>query len=137
MMNFPTFSIITATYNAAKVLDRTIASLGKQTFRDFEWLVIDGASRDDTLAKLRAAGDVVSHCISERDEGIADAWNKGLALAKGKNVLILNAGDVYDPDCLQVMAQRADGQRIICSHARLAREDGRDVGVFLAKPHKL
>lgn len=131
------FSIVTATYNAGRLLDRTIASLRSQTYRDFEWLVVDGASKDDTVARIEAAGDLVSRYVSERDEGIADAWNKGLALASARYVLILNAGDTYDPDFLEVMAQRADGRRIICSHARLAKEDGREIGLFLAKPHKL
>lgn len=131
------FSIVTATFNAEALIGRTIASLRSQRYRDFEWIVIDGASTDRTVARVQEADDLAPTIVSEPDEGIADAWNKGVALARGENVLILNAGDSYDPDCLQVMAQRADGRRIVCSHARLAKEDGADVGMFLAQPYKL
>jgi len=131
------FSIVTATYNAGKLLDRTMASLRAQTYRGFEWLIVDGGSKDDTVARIQAAGNLVSRYVSERDEGIADAWNKGIAMAGAQHVLILNAGDTYDANCLETIAQRVDGQRIVCSHARLATEDGRDVGMFLSQPHKL
>lgn len=131
------FSILTATFNAEALVGRTIASLRAQRYRDFEWIVIDGASTDRTVALVREAEDLAPRVISEPDEGIADAWNKGVAMARGEHVLILNAGDSYDPDCLQVLAQHVDGRRIICSHARLANEDGSEVGMFLAQPGKL
>lgn len=137
LASLPSFSIVTATYNAGTLLDRTIASLSAQTYKNFEWIVIDGDSKDDSLERIKRAGCLVDRWLSEPDEGIADAWNKGLALAKGTHVLILNAGDAYDPDFLLAVAENCDGRRIVCSHARLVAQSGRQSGVFLAKPHKL
>ena len=133
----PTFSIVTAVFNAGAVLHRTIESVRCQSYKDFEWIVIDGGSRDDSVAKIQAAGKLVTRWISEPDEGIADAWNKGLSLATGTHALILNAGDSYDADFLATIAAHANGQGIICAHARLLREDGRSAGVFRARPAKL
>lgn len=94
-------SIITATYNAAPVLPRLIESLRAQADRDFEWIVVDGASTDDTLAILAAAGDVVTTFISEHDFGIYDALNKGLKTASGDYYLVLGADDSLYPDAIK------------------------------------
>jgi glycosyltransferase involved in cell wall biosynthesis len=133
----PVFSIITATFNAGKVLGRTVHSLVSQTCQSFEWIIVDGASGDDTVERIEAAGEVVSSWVSEPDEGIADAWNKGIARARGQYILILNAGDTYDPEFLEKLKPHCDGRRIVCSHARLCAEDGTIVGKFAAKPDKL
>jgi len=133
----PLFSIITATYNAGALLQRTIESLSAQACRDFEWIVIDGGSTDDSVERIEAAGALVSRWVSEPDEGIADAWNKGLALAGGEYVLILNAGDTYDPEFLTAIAASCNGRQVVCTHARLSTEDNRPAGVFRAQPAKL
>lgn len=92
------FSIITITYNAEKVLQRTLDSVRSQTYRDMEHLIIDGASTDKTVAmadayRQRASYDVVVR--SEPDRGIYDAMNKGLRLATGDYVVFMNAGDTF------------------------------------------
>lgn len=92
------FSIITITYNAEKVLQRTLDSVRSQTYRDMEHLIIDGASTDETVAmaeayRQRASYDVVVR--SEPDKGIYDAMNKGLRLATGDYVVFMNAGDTF------------------------------------------
>lgn len=133
----PTFTVITATFNPGPLLDRTMRSLAAQTFQDFEWIVIDGGSTDDTLTRIQAGPLHPAFCISEPDEGIADAWNKGIARARGKHVAILNAGDTFDPRFLQRVLECADAKRIVCSHARLLTEGGRQVGVLRAEPRKL
>lgn len=89
----PRISIITATFNAAEQLPYTLRSLREQTFREFEWIVVDGNSTDGTQALLRENGDLVSHWISEPDRGIYDAFNKGCALARGEWLIFLGAGD--------------------------------------------
>lgn len=133
----PKFSIITAVFNGCELLDRTIESLRAQTCKDFQWVVVDGASTDGTVEKIKLAVDVVDEFISESDNGISDAWNKGLVRAKGEYVLILNAGDTYDPTFLEVIGARCDGQRVICSHARILSEASIEVGIFRAQPQKL
>lgn len=94
-MDKPLISIITVTFNAAKDLPATLASVGEQSFRDFEHLLIDGASTDNTLSVAREVGGVDIRILSERDKGLYDAMNKGLKRAKGKYVIFLNAGDAF------------------------------------------
>jgi glycosyltransferase involved in cell wall biosynthesis len=91
----PTFSVITVTLNCAATLTRTLDSVRAQTCRDFEWLVIDGASTDGTLRLLEAAADSNGTWVSEADQGLYDAMNKGIARARGDYVLFLNAGDHF------------------------------------------
>lgn len=91
----PKFSIITITYNAASVIEPTLASVAAQTYRNFEYLLIDGGSSDDTVAKAQALGIEFAHIVSERDNGLYDAMNKGIKLAKGDYLCFLNAGDAF------------------------------------------
>jgi len=101
----PRFSIVTSTYNAAAALPATARSLAAQTCRDFEWIVMDGASRDDTVAVARGFGDLVTTLVSERDTGIYNAWNKALPLLRGEWVLFLGAGDtLFADDTLERVA---------------------------------
>lgn len=134
---FPYFTIITATYHSSKMLGRTADSLRAQTERDFEWFIIDGASTDDTVDEIKRAGSLVTYWSSEPDLGISDAWNKGISRSNGRYILILNAGDTYDPDFLASVRQVADGTRIVCSCARLLTEAREYIGTFWAHPHKL
>jgi glycosyltransferase involved in cell wall biosynthesis len=84
-------TIITITYNAEKVLERTLKSVFDQTNQAFEYLIIDGASKDKTLKIAAEFG--VKNVYSEPDYGIYDAMNKGLTIAKGEYVWFMNAGD--------------------------------------------
>ena len=103
MESKPLISIITITFNASATLLPTLESIWSQTFRDFEHVIIDGASTDDTLALARAYPDV--RILSEKDRGLYDAMNKGMRLAQGKYLLFLNAGDaLHAPDTLQLYA---------------------------------
>jgi len=100
----PLFSIITVTYNAASTLPATLASVKEQTCRLFEFLIIDGASEDNTVELAKASG-LPSAIISEKDYGIYDAMNKGLGIAQGDYVVFLNAGDTFhSPRTLEIIA---------------------------------
>ena len=94
----PTFSIITVTYNAADTLETTIQSVIAQTYHQVEYLIIDGASKDGTLAIIEQYKDRITKIVSEPDKGLYDAMNKGLALATGDYVCFLNAGDTFHED---------------------------------------
>lgn len=97
------FSVITITYNAAATLPATLRSVAAQTFGDFEYLVVDGASRDETAALARRYPK--ARVVSEPDRGLYDAMNKGLRRASGEYVIFLNAGDSFPaPDTLQAYA---------------------------------
>ena len=89
-----TISIITATYNSAKTVRDTLESVRHQTYPRVEHIIVDGLSRDNTLDIVKAYPHV-SKCISEADKGIYDAMNKGVALATGDIVGILNSDDMY------------------------------------------
>lgn len=88
-------TIITITYNAENVLERTLKSVFSQTNQNFEYIIIDGASKDNTLKIAEKYG--VKNIFSEPDKGIYDAMNKGLKLANGEYVWFMNAGDqIFD-----------------------------------------
>ena len=91
-------SIVTITYNAAKVLQRTLDSIRCQSYRDIEHLIIDGVSKDDTLRMVEAYRLQISYTViiqSEPDKGIYDAMNKGLRMATGDYIVFMNAGDTF------------------------------------------
>jgi glycosyltransferase involved in cell wall biosynthesis len=89
----PQISIITITYNAEAFLERTIRSIRSQTSQDFEYLLLDGGSKDGTMAIVNANADIFDYIISEKDNGIYDAMNKGFQRATGDYVWFMNAGD--------------------------------------------
>lgn len=88
-------SIITVAYNAARSIANTLESVAAQTHPDIEHIVVDGASTDGTLEIIERHGKHVARFISEPDQGIYDAMNKGLGLATGEIIGFLNADDVY------------------------------------------
>ena len=101
----PRFTIITVTYNAAKVIEKTIQSIVAQTYKNYEYIIIDGASKDSTLAIIDKYRDNVNTVISEPDKGLYDAMNKGIAAASGDYLCFLNAGDIFHgKDALQQIA---------------------------------
>jgi len=89
----PKLTIITICYNIANQIERTLKSIENQTFQDFEWIVVDGASIDGTLEILQKYGSRINILISEKDKGIYDAMNKGILKSKGEYLLFLNGGD--------------------------------------------
>ena len=88
-------SIITSTFNAAIDILKTIESIRSQSSKNIQWIVIDGASSDNTIEILNGNLDIVDCLISEPDSGIYCAWNKGLNFVKGEWVLFLGAGDIF------------------------------------------
>jgi glycosyltransferase involved in cell wall biosynthesis len=98
-------SVITVAYNSADTIAQTMDSVAKQTYADLEHLVVDGASKDDTVKIAQAHSTPRTRITSEPDRGIYDAMNKGLAYATGDIVCFLNADDAYaDPDVLSRVA---------------------------------
>ena len=104
MDNMPKFSIITVCYNAAANIEKTIASVVNQTYEDYEYIIIDGASTDTTLDIIKKYSENYPKIkyISEPDRGLYDAMNKGVGLAIGDYIQFLNAGDtLFDSDVLK------------------------------------
>ena len=107
----PLFSIITITFNAATTLPATLCSVKEQTFTNYEYIVVDGASRDNTVALVEAS-QLPVRMVSEPDKGLYDAMNKGLKMATGEYLIFLNAGDSFHaPDTLQRVAEAIGDNR--------------------------
>ena len=98
----PKFSIITITFNAATVIGPTLQSVLEQSYKNYEYILVDGASKDNTVAVAKASGIKFAHIVSEPDKGLYDAMNKGIRLATGDYLCFLNAGDAFhSPDTLE------------------------------------
>jgi glycosyltransferase involved in cell wall biosynthesis len=90
-----TFSIVTVSYNSAEFIDCTIKSVLSQDYVNIEYIVVDGESIDGTVKIVKSFGNSVTKFVSESDKGIYDAMNKGIALATGEVIGILNSDDFY------------------------------------------
>ena len=95
----PKLTVITIVYNNVRDIERTMLSVFNQTYTNIEYVVVDGASTDGTQEEIMKYRDRITTYISEPDNGIYDAMNKGLALATGDYVVFMNSGDeIYEPD---------------------------------------
>lgn len=91
-------SVITISYNNAEGLQRTIESVLAQAYIDYEYIVIDGGSTDNSHSIIESYQDRIAYWVSEPDKGVYDAMNKGIAVAKGQYLHFLNSGDFYASD---------------------------------------
>ena len=89
------FSIITVVKNRSRMISKAIESVKKQTFKNFQYIVIDGDSNDGTKEIINANSEFIDIILSEKDRGIYDALNKGIALAKGEFIGFLHSDDYY------------------------------------------
>lgn len=130
----PEISVVIPAYNAADTLPQTLASLSAQTFADFEAIVIDDGSRDDTAERARACGDPRIRVLSIPNGGVAAARNRGIDETRSELVAFLDADDLWLPDklALQMEALRAHPGAGICvtSATRIDR-DSRPIGPTL------
>jgi glycosyltransferase involved in cell wall biosynthesis len=100
-MTTPLVSIITVTYNAEKYLEQTIKSVTAQSYKNIEYIIIDGQSTDGTATIIQRYREHIAYCFSEPDNGIYDAMNKGIRKASGELIGIINASDFYQPDAVE------------------------------------
>jgi len=104
-------TVITVCYNAAETIEETLNSINSQDYKELEHIVVDGMSTDGTLEILQSRSDQISKLITETDEGIYDAMNKGLAVATGHLIGFLNADDIYaDNSVLSDIANAVQSQ---------------------------
>ena len=109
----PLISVVSASYNALEGLKATARSVAEQTYGDAEHIVVDGGSGDGTVDFLQSLGDRV-RWISEPDDGIGDALNKGVAMARGEYVLVLQAEDYFvDAGSLAACARHLGGHDLV------------------------
>ena len=96
-------SIITVTYQAQDHLEQTMQSVFTQTYPNIEYILIDGGSTDKTLDIVRKHENKLSFWVSEKDNGIYDAMNKGIQKAQGELIGMINASDYYEPEAVELM----------------------------------
>ena len=101
--NTPIITIITATYNSEKYLEESISSLHSQKILNYEHIIIDGGSTDKTLDIIKKYENRIAYWCSNKDEGIYDAFNKGMMLAKGNYIGFLNSDDKYTENSLEIL----------------------------------
>jgi glycosyltransferase involved in cell wall biosynthesis len=133
-------SIITISYNAEKYLERTIKSIKSQTNKDFEYILVDGESRDRTLEIAKSHSHLFFKIISEPDNGIYDAMNKGLDNATGDFVWFMNAGDeIANANTLELIQKNIKTNTdLIYGDALHVNETGQIKGLrSKLTPHKL
>jgi len=95
MNNYPKISIITVVYNGEKYLEDTILSVVNQTYKNIEYIIIDGGSTDGTVDIIKKYEDRICHWVSEKDSGIYDAMNKGIDIIDGEWINFMNVGDSF------------------------------------------
>lgn len=136
-------SIITVCYNSASTIEKTILSVANQTYEDIEYIVVDGKSKDTTVSIIQKHQNIVSKWISETDKGLYDAMNKGIALATGDLIGILNSDDTFNStSVIEQIANFHEVNNIEASVGNIIQhnENGKVVRIYSSKywtPDKL
>lgn len=132
----PLVTIITVCWNSAKTIEQTFQSVRSQTYSNIEYVVVDGGSTDGTLDIIRAHEDLIDYYVSEPDDGLYHAMNKGLELASGEFILFLNSDDWYEAAAVQrlVQAQADSGADFVSALANYVDGAGTFVRVQPASP---
>lgn len=123
-MSSPIISIVTISYNSEKTIEDTILSVISQDYPNKEYIIIDGASVDNTLNIISRYKADITKVISERDEGISDAFNKGIRHSTGDIICLINSDDRLLPGALSKVAREYDGKAdIYCGNVFLWNTD--------------
>ncbi|WP_455669350.1 glycosyltransferase family 2 protein [Phocaeicola sp.] len=115
-------SIVIATFNAAKTLKKCLDSIVPQLSNSVELIIIDGLSKDQTVDILKSYNSKITYYVSEPDEGIYDAWNKGIKVARGKWIAFIGADDVLLPNAIKTylnainVTPNINSYDYICAH---------------------
>lgn len=135
-----TITIIIATYNAERTLDRCLQSIVPQLTNECELILIDGNSKDGTNKIIESYRNNISYTISEPDKGIYDAWNKGIRIAQGKWIAFIGADDILLPDAINIYLNTIrqtpviDSYDYICAHNEHVDNKGKLVKVIGGAP---
>jgi len=140
-MNIPKVTIITVAYNSAKTIEDTLKSVVSQTYQNVEYIIIDGKSTDDTLEICDKYANKISKIISEKDKGIYDAMNKGIKVATGNIIGILNSDDFYANDqVIEQIVNTFNQQKVDAVYADLVYVEADDTTkitrTWISKPYQ-
>lgn len=131
-------SIIIATYNASKTLRRCLDSIILQKNDDVEIVIVDGLSNDGTVDIIKSYGANIDYFISEKDNGIYDAWNKALKIFKGEWIMFLGSDDYLMPESIQIylntIAKTDSKTDIISGRCLFCDEEGNKIST-IGKPY--
>lgn len=111
-VNKPLVTIITVVFNADKILESTIKSVINQSYKNIEYILVDGGSTDSTLEVIRKYEKYIDYWMSEVDNGIYDAMNKGISLSNGSLIGIINAGDTYTEKAIETVIHYYDKKQL-------------------------
>ncbi len=131
-------SIITVTYNSSATIEDCITSIQNQTYSNIEHIIIDGASKDNTVNIVKSLPNRVSKIISEPDNGIYDAMNKGIKLATGDIIGVLNSDDLfYNNEVVQDLVDVFESEEIDCLYGNLVffNSEGKITRKWQSKPY--
>jgi len=127
-------SIITITYNSESTLSETIVSVLNQTYKDIEYIIVDGASTDDTISIIHSYKDKISKFISEKDKGLYDALNKAIKLCTGDVIGIIHSDDFYtDNEVIAKIAKLFKSNQCDAVYADLYYVDKNDTNKIFRK----
>lgn len=133
----PSITVVTIVLNAARTIERTIKSVIAQNYPNLEYIIIDGGSTDGTLEIVDRYSNSINLILSERDSGIADAFNKGVVLSQGDWICILNADDWFDEGALNRVAPfMIENTDVITAQTRFWKNSSPSY-VFYSAPEKL
>jgi glycosyltransferase involved in cell wall biosynthesis len=125
----PTLSVVTIVYNNVRDIERTMLSVLNQTYPNIEYIIVDGLSTDGTLEIINRYKNKIAKFISEKDDGIYDAMNKGLAAASGDYVLFMNSGDeFYAKDTVSTVFAAVSGADIYYGETEMIDDKGQSLG---------
>jgi len=126
--NLPLVSIITVVFNGDKFLKETIDSVLRQSYNNIEYIIIDGGSTDKTISIIQEYNEVVDYWLSETDKGIYDAMNKGISLANGDIIGILNSDDFYiNKDCIKLVVENINDYESFLVTSTLIKTDNKSI----------
>lgn len=135
----PLLSIVTATRNCAATIGRTLQSVREVKSPEIEYIIIDGESTDGTLDIIRRSDGLIDILVSEKDDGVYNAMNKGAALANGRYVLFLNGDDRLLADgfnrALEIL--RTKKPRILCCRSEVCWPNDAEVEILVPRPFLL
>lgn len=135
MVQQPKISVITITYNADAFIERTAKNVINQTYPNIEYVVIDGASKDNTLNILNNYKKDIDVFISEPDKGIYDAMNKGINKATGDYIIFMNAGDVFnDLDTISKAFEKHNNEDFVYGDTVIVNDLGEQRSWYKQKP---
>jgi len=135
----PLISIITVVFNGAKNIEKTIKSVIGQSYQSIEYIIIDGGSTDGTLAIIDKYRQDISTLVSEPDDGIYDAMNKGISLANGKIIGIINSDDYYEEHIIAYIvaeSRKSLSPGIIYGNMNIINSEGKIVHTLKKSNHE-